>query len=121
MYICFLFEGTSPLAATTYAKHTCPHPTPSGQEHHKHSTKKKAKPGTYHPATHQQFTSRSLKQASETAQAWPLVFRVLHAAKTAKNSKYKKRGYWKTPKTDAASQGTRQWPTAKQHGCRETT
>ena len=56
MYICFLFEGTSPLAATTYAKHTCPHPTPSGQEHHKHSTKKKAKPGTYHPATHQQFT-----------------------------------------------------------------
>ena len=41
MYICFLFEGTSPLAATTYAKHTCLHPTPSGQERHKNSTAKK--------------------------------------------------------------------------------
>ena len=124
------------LAATTYAKHTCLHPTPSGQERHKNSTAKKLRILAATSDSSARPSSRGQTQASETAEAWPLVFRVLHAAKTAKESWRKCEGAEDSPdrvtqchkeqgsgqqpsnmeagrppsRSDLRSQQARQWP-----------
>ena len=96
----FFFEGPLPFGSNHICKAYMPSPhTKWLRTPQKQHSKKAPKPGTYLGLI-SNSPSRSLTQASETAEAWPLVFRVLHAAKTAKNKKYKKRGCWKIPKTE---------------------